>query len=515
MASDFDILDVGNFRCVADYIYGGVGQFEEIKGITNIEEGCMLLAKHNTPNERKLVHCDIDMDGLGSGFIYKRFNQMLHSRICTNYIINRDRVHGLDEERVAKINAYNPTFVIILDSSSNLINLIKKFTCDVLVVDHHNLDASTLLELTGKTAGGEYVIVTNMADKSMPENCTEQMSGAMVLYGLLYEFNKRYHIMDNFHDLKLEQWVAVTLFSDVIPVLNRRNQYFISTLLANKEIEPTLKALMTAVKAFRIDKSLINFKISPLINSTVRAGASLKALHTILYSPQSIVELQTYRDIQKDILAKAEGNPQVYDDYLLLDITNMDIPKGYAGVIASQLGDSYANKCVFVYEYLDNLCRGSFRGALKHVDYRQGFEKLGCFAQGHKGAFGLRIPPAYVHEYMAQVCDTENYTDNYYISLGYKTGGLYHIEDMKEFKRTGNLVKLAAINSRVTGKDELRIIYSGVVNEPQQYGKTFVYDICGLECTAFEKLHSETDIILYPEFTNEVRIFAKNIPKEN
>lgn len=512
MQDYFDVLDIGDFRYVTDYIYGGVGQFEEIKGITNLEAGCELLYKHNTTQDNILTHCDVDMDGLGSGYLFKRFNQTLECRLGTTFIINRDRLHGLDQERVDKINKLNPSLLIVLDSSSNLIDLITQFNCDVLVVDHHILNEDTLSRLTGKTAGGEYVIVTNMADKSMPENYTEQMSGAMVLYALLYEFNKRYRVIDNFSKLNLEQWVAVTLFSDVIPTLNDRNQYFISRLLANSEIEPTLKTLMGTVRAQRIDKALVNFKIAPLINSTVRAGASLRALDTILYNPQKILELESYRTIQKDILEKAQAAPQVYADFVLLDITTLDIPKGYAGVIASRLGGEYAGKSVFVYEQEDGLCRGSFRGSSKRYDYRLNFEQCGCFAQGHKGAFGLRIPTPLVHATMEKVCHIKE-ENNYFISMGYKEGGVYHIEDVNEFKKSGNLVKLAAINARVTGKDELNIVYKGVINPPidiKYNGKLFVYDIDGLECIAFEELNSETDVILYPEFTNEVKIYAKN-----
>lgn len=503
---NFDVLSLGKSKCIEPYVYLNTPPEPEILGIYNLDRGCELLEKHNTEQSLVVVHSDIDTDGICCTYEYFKYSKWLNNRKTTCPTINKDRRHGINLEGVQKINAVKPQLVIIVDSSSNEIECLKEFECDVLVIDHHHVTVDKA-DLQGKTKNGEYVVVTNMIDKSYLDNDTEHMSGAMVVYAVLKEHNKRYMVGTTFANLLLEQWVGISLFSDVIPTHNPRNQYFINRLLSDKTLESNLNEIMKSLSIWVLDKGTINFKIAPYINSTIRAGQSNLALETVLRKPQAFKDLAQFRDAQAAIIADQQECSYIKETYVLKDLTHTEIGRGYAGLIASKIGD-INGRCAFVYVVEDGLCVGSFRGALGNVDYRKRFEDCGCFAAGHKGAFGLRIPKADLDAVMSKCCKVD-YVDDYFISFGYYHGGVHHIENVADFKKAGNLVKLAILNARSTGKDELNIIYSGPLPDPIEKGKVFIYDINGLECIAFEPLALDSPIVLYAEFGTEVKIFAR------
>lgn len=113
-------------------------------------------------------------------------------------LINKDKIHGIQQKHADYFKDKQIGLMIITDSSSNEIQIIKQFNCDVLCIDHHELLHS---ELSGKCNNGEneFVIVNNTIDSTTYEedilwlqdsNYTKyeadsRMSCGLVVYELL------------------------------------------------------------------------------------------------------------------------------------------------------------------------------------------------------------------------------------------------------------------------------------------------------------------------------------------
>lgn len=509
-----DLMKVGNLKYVEKYVYGYDGDPEllDINGIINRNKAMDMLDKHINKSSTCLVHCDVDADGVICGKIIKNVIDLTKMKTSTYYTINAERLHGLTNDKVDKINKLSPGLVIIVDSSSNDIDLIKRINSDVIVVDHHEINVDVkMLDGVCNNGENEYVVVTNMVGENREgeqPKVDKNMSGAMVTYSLMRMYCNKYNILDNFDDLMLEQWVAISLYSDVIPIQNERNQYFVNRVVSASALEPTLKDIVKVLNIGSVNKHNINFKIVPLINSAIRAGKSEDVLNIILKQPKRIVELESFRKDQYEVIKDELTGEEVFDYYILKDITNSNIKQPYTGLVASKLMDKY-NKSAFVYRVSGcGVCEGSFRGVSSLLDYMEEFNKAGAVGAGHRSAMGLKIDKGMVNEIMGKVCSMSVGSD-YYLTLGKATGGIYHINNTDEFRRIRGLIELAIVNARSTGNEELNIVYEGNVGEPDIRGKVFIYDIAGLECIAFEPITSRV-VTLYVEFDKDVVIYAKN-----
>jgi len=129
----------------------------------NLREGLELAHKHLTGDRTKLItlHGDVDMDGVGCTYIMNRFTQETGGANRTRLMINKKKVHGVNEKHAEYFKNREGELLIILDSGSNDLEYIKRMGCDVLVIDHHNVLHE---ETTGSTAGGKYVIINNMIE---------------------------------------------------------------------------------------------------------------------------------------------------------------------------------------------------------------------------------------------------------------------------------------------------------------------------------------------------------------
>ena len=116
----------------------------------------------NNAIERKesvMIHCDVDVDGIGTGYILGRFIEAAGG-LKPSYIINKSKEHGINEKHVNYFKNNKIDLLIIVDSGSNDIEYIKNMNCNVLVIDHHEVEHS---DLKGITNDGKhsYAIINN------------------------------------------------------------------------------------------------------------------------------------------------------------------------------------------------------------------------------------------------------------------------------------------------------------------------------------------------------------------
>ena len=324
------------------------------------DKAILMLHKHIASNSTIAIHCDVDVDGIGSGYIMGRFlSTQTSSRPL--YIINNDKVHGIQQKHADFFLNKPIDLMIIVDSSSNELDVIKQFNCDVLVIDHHMIEHN---DTYGKTNDGEheYIIINNVIDNldnfniksikcwfskinsSVSEKlgaykADDRMSCGLVVYELLRIYCETFMLGPVLENLRLYQWAGVTLLTDSIILNTDRNQWYMDNTVHSMEIEGTLKELLTGLSDFKVtlDKSVISYTIAPVINKAIRAGKSKEALKTVIYCPKTIGELLKYREDQDKALVIGSTNVHIESSHILRDLTDTDISRNYFGVIASKL----------------------------------------------------------------------------------------------------------------------------------------------------------------------------------
>lgn len=499
----------------------------------NSIEACELLHKHLIRNQNIIIHCDVDVDGVGQGYIAKRFCEQ-NTRGQIRYCINKDKIHGIQEKHAIAFKSMPVGLLIIVDSSQNDIDTLKKFSCDVLVIDHHEAQENNTV---GKTDDGhDYVIVNNVFNgesKSRVEKWlrelgveskdkleeyipTDMMQCGLTIYELFRLYQLAYQTGNVIENQMLYQWSAVTLFTDQVSMLNDRNQWYVQNTICSDSIEPCLDTLMKELNPNQVvvDKQFIGFKLAPMINKAIRATAGVEAVNAILNDPRTVKNLTKYSDIQQRAMEIGKRNPVIGDCWVTKDIQKDGISKNYTGVIAASLSGEHG-KPQAVYCIEDGKACGSFRGTQITFDYREFFERHrdGNFAQGHKAAFGFKVDVEELKSILNDLSRIEHIDSQNYLTAGSLADGLkgkHHIDSIEDFKRAGNLLRLAIGNSYVNSQEQIDIIVS--IQDAkliEQRGKLYIYDILGIKCKAFEQL--QTDLIkVYAEQSNLINLYAKN-----
>lgn len=494
----------------------------------NYEKAIDMLHRHITSDKESLIvmHADVDMDGVGCAYIMNTFIRGKSENCRCKACINKDKVHGVSEKHINYFNNQNPSLVIIMDSSSNALETIESLNCDVLVIDHHELNHDRLV---GKTVGGEYVIVNNVVDNGEDYKAEIRMSGALVTYEILRQYQSKFE-SDNFlEDKMLYQWVGVTLLTDAILTGNERNQWYMNKTVHSVDTEAGLNTMMNKINkyALSLDKTFINYKLAPVFNRAIRGGGSAKALNIALNEQSEIDELDVYKQMQDSITDRVmytltgeirSGVEEIKEvdiiekeDYCVCKLDD-EIPRAYAGLVATKiLGLKSKNSIAGKIE--DGIINGSFRGKADNIDYRGIALKHGFFAEGHHNAFGIKVPLDKLDELMTEMnsikVDSKPYLTAGFMLDEYK--GKYHVNNLDEFKKAGMLIRLALANSSLSTKESINI----VIANPFDLKPTYVhekfkeYNIMGLECVCFEELKTEF-LNIYVEFDREFKAYVKN-----
>lgn len=517
----------------------------------NTADAIELLRKHLHPNSKIALHTDVDVDGVSTTYIAKETLNNI-GVFNTPIVINKEKVHGIQTKHAEFFKNYKIDLMIITDSSCNDIDIIKQFECDVLVVDHHDLEHN---ELVGKCNDGihSFVIVNSTIDnKEYKEDIKriEELSGravagikeykgtqAMSCALAYYEFMRVYYTyfsnVQIIENLKLYQWAAMTLFTDVIDTLNTRNQWYLDNTIFSVEVENTLRIILRQLNKYklRLDKSYIEYTFAPLVNKAIRANKGSDVIKDIINNPSDVCELRGYAELQEDMVNRVlnvnitdtetglvSTNKRAFNtEYILFDTSSFGVHPNYNGVIASRLqGDLNKNAAIYSVTS-DGVCQGSFRGKYKEVGYRQFFiDKVpGIYAKGHPGAFGFKATKQQLEMIMQSIGSIEPVRNpRPLFSLGdiaEEYRGQYHITDLNQFKREGYLLKIAIGNAKVISKDEIFIrVRAEDVRLKETKGKVFIYVACGIECKAFSALQGKY-FDIYLEYSNEICAFLREV----
>lgn len=505
-----------------DYLMGNF-QAEEpaIVEFLNGYTAACILSKHIQSQSKIAIHTDVDMDGIGSCYVFKNWMKQVAPLCDVDCYINTLKVHGVEDIQINHFNTYssnnkNYDLVIILDSATNNVNYIKKLNCDCIVIDHHEISID-MNEMAGQTAGGNYVIVNSMASNGNVYIGNDFMSAGLTVYEFLRYYQYGMGMKNYLADLKLYQWAVITLFTDCINNDNLRNIYYIQKARADIQKEPGLAQMLESVDCFSmtLNKSDIGFTLGPLFNRAIRAGYSGVALQLALTQPKKVKDLLYFKEVQDAQVKDFEIGAIIHENpskYVTKDITNTGTSPNYAGLVAMKLLDKYSATSIVYRDIGDGLVGGSFRGATDVVDYRKIIVDMGYYAQGHKSAFGFKFPKDKIDEIMSTLVSYEkNGLVKDYLTAGYiNPRGTHHIDDIIDFQRNGGFWKLGTINSMMATNINIVISSSELdyvsVNAKHTF---FTYSFNGIELRAFEEIVT-SQAYIYVEFQDNLRIYVKN-----
>ena len=527
-----------------DLLYGNKKpEAPEIVRFLNIEKAAKILYRHIVAGSTIGIHTDVDMDGVGSCYIFRNWLLSCRPDLTVDCWINKRKQHGIDDSKVAAFNTTGKyDLLIILDSSTNEVESVKKLTCDCIVIDHHEVDIP-INELIGNTAGittkpdifsdeykkhpdvkiercCEYVILNSLVDNPDGYEASDTMSAGLATYEFLRFFQDYFSLPYNVLEaLKLYQWAVITLFTDKMNNDHPRNIYYIQLARGMSEKESGLSQMLHSLncESLYISKSDINFTLAPTFNTAIRTGHSAEAINLALRESGQVIKLRDYRAIQQNALLGFDENINLNEKYVTKDITKETIEdelfSNYTGLIAMKLLDKF-NRTALVYQIVgDNIAKGSFRGLLDSLDYRQLISDLGYVSQGHKTAFGFEIPVSELDTVMQYLAKQEEATNQeaFYLTAGnVKNRGKHHIDDIADFRATGNLWKLGILNSILSSDTNIVISSDDLeFRAVNTKGNYYTYNLKGITVHSFEEITTPL-ADMYVEFQDNLKIYIRN-----
>ena len=508
----------------------------------NCFEAIQIINKHVLNHSITMFHCDVDFDGTGSGYIAIKYLKFLgiYNRIIN---MNKAKVHGICSAHPKFVELYNQRnpnepieLVFIVDSSSNCVEELKEFPCDVIVVDHHKVTHNDTYGYT-KT-GHKYVIVNNCIEnenfdediKKLASNgdnsflecdryiADSRESCGVVLYELFRVYGKYYKCENILRDSLLEQWAGATLLTDKVDTRTERNAWYMQRTVHCDRVEPTIKIILGELNKYikHLNKSFIEFTFVPLINKAIRAGKGSEVINIICDNPKDILSLKQYEQQQAEALLVADVDTNPPTQYIMKEIDEKVISTNYCGLIAQFLCDRY-NKNAACFRVLENgKVKGSFRGRTQAIDYNAEFNKMfNGSAEGHEGAFGFEMEREELEKALAYVSEIDKCkVERMFMSIGnidQSLYGVWHISNIDKFREMNLLCKIAYGNSMVSSSNEIKILASAKDGKLiEQKGKIYIYNFYGIECKAFEPLDIGL-VYIYPEYQNALECYIKKL----
>lgn len=217
----------------------------------------------NGLKEKFQIVVDSDLDGIASAAILYKFLDEFYPNIETVFSLHSGKQHGLSKD--IKINT-DITLVLCPDSASNDVEQAKALhekNVDVICLDHHIIEQDN-----------PYAAIVNCMDGEYPNT---DICGAAVTWLFLYSFMFNYAQPNDDmrrYLLRLLDLVAIATISDIMPVTNEDNMYFIQNGLANIHSN-ILKAFLNSQEIPLNDVTIeyIKYKVAPLVSAMIRMGS--------------------------------------------------------------------------------------------------------------------------------------------------------------------------------------------------------------------------------------------------
>ncbi len=361
--------------------------------LTDMDRAVERIEKARTLNERILIYGDYDVDGVTSSALLRRTLKR-YGIAATNYIPHRmEEGYGLNMSIVEFAQSQNIHLIITVDCGINAFEEIEAITkggIDVIVIDHHELDAD-------KIPGAVAVIDPKRQDCLYPfKNLSAVGLVAKLAQALLGALPEE--------DLDL---VALGTVADVV-ALRGENRIFVKKglPLIERSTKHGLRALLEVAKISgkKMKPYYIGFVLGPRLNAAGRMDSANIALDLLLsedeptaialarsLEEQNIKRQKTQLSVVEEAIAMIEEDEDLRSSRIIV-VAKEGWHKGVLGIVASRIVEKY-NRPTVVITMADGLGTGSARsvdGFHLHEAFSSCAQMLDNFG-GHKRAAGLRL----------------------------------------------------------------------------------------------------------------------------
>ena len=411
-----DILKLKGIKDIDSFLNPTIKNTESELLFDNIEKARDVFVKHINNKDVIDLLVDCDVDGFTSASDIYQYIKRLNPDIEIRCFIHKGKIHGLSEF-VDSMCEDNSKLVIVPDAGSGDSKECEKLiTCgkDVIILDHHNIDASN----------NPAIVVNNQLSDKITDKA---MTGVGITYKFTKLLDKYYGVnyADDYLDL-----VALGMIADRADTVNLQTRYLILKGLEqirNKTNKNKLISVLVDAQMYSMNNKItingIGFYVCPLMNSMIRLGeyedkcymfealcnsdemidrkVRGKGMVNMTIQEYVLKACQSSNRKQKKITEESaavlsEEIKKFNMDKLPILVCNArdDVDSNSTGLIANRLADQYQRPCLLMRRKGD-ICKGSGRGSDKCeiLDFNQWCKDTGLFnkVEGHPGAFGCEI----------------------------------------------------------------------------------------------------------------------------
>ena len=411
-----DILTLKGIEDIDSFLHPTIKNTESELLFDNIEKARDVFVKHIENKNIIDLLVDCDVDGFTSASNIYQYTKQINPNIEIRCFIHKGKIHGL-YEFVDVMCEDDSKLVIIPDAGSGDSNECEKLIKsgkDVIILDHHSIDASD----------NPAIVVNNQLSNKVTDK-------AMTGVGITYKFTK---LLDEYYGVKYADdyldLVALGMIGDRADVVNLQTRYLILKGLEqirNKVSKNKLISVLVDAQMYSMNNKItingIGFYICPLMNSMIRLGeyedkcymfealcnsdkmldrkVRGKGVVNMTIQEYVLKACQSSNRKQKKITensaaALSEEIKQFNLNKLPILVCNAkdNVDSNSTGLIANRLADQYQRPCLLMRRKGD-VCRGSGRGSDKCeiLNFNQWCKDTGLFnkVEGHPNAFGCEI----------------------------------------------------------------------------------------------------------------------------
>ncbi len=375
--------------------------------LTDMDRAVERIEKAKKLGEKILIYGDYDVDGVTSSALLRRTLKRF-GITATNYIPHRmEEGYGLNLSIVEFAQSQNVHLIITVDCGINAFEPIEAITnggIDVIVIDHHELDAD-------KIPGAVAVIDPKRQDCLYPfKNLSAVGLVAKLTQALLGYFPEE--------DLDL---VALGTVADVV-ALRGENRIFVKKglPLIENTTKHGLRALLDVAKISgkKMKPYYIGFVLGPRLNAAGRMDSANIALDLLLsedeptaialarsLDDQNLKRQKTQTLVVDEAIAMIEASDSLRSSQIIV-LAKEGWHKGVLGIVASRIVEKY-NRPTVVISLIDGLGTGSAR-SLEGFHLHEAFTSCAAMLDnfgGHKRAAGLRLKSENIDTFRAAIND--------------------------------------------------------------------------------------------------------------
>lgn len=339
--------------------------------------------------EAIVVYGDYDIDGLSATALLLDSLAQMGAQVSA-YIPDRfDEGYGINTQALKKIHSQRVGLVITVDcgsSSREPLTWARDAGLDVIVTDHHEIDASMAGELPPAVA----IINPKRSDQAYP---FDGLAGVGVAFKLVQALQREYKLLPAGREKWLLDLVALGTVCDVVPLTDENRvlvAYGLSVMGKTTRLGLRALAQVAGIELEQADTHHFGFVLGPRLNAAGRLEHAQTALellrasrkHEAQIAAKRLDALNSERRGQQDeILAEALLQADNYRDDPVLVLSHPDWSHGIVGIVAAKILERW-HKPTIILQELGEEAKGSARS-------------LGDFSMVE----GLQAAAAHLHKY--------------------------------------------------------------------------------------------------------------------